>query len=664
MRQRVIRTVSSVLLLTALSVAQSASTPSHDPVNPHASPEARALLKYLYSISGEYTLTGQHNYPNHIARWTDRAYDLTGKYPVIFGQDFGFSGGDDKDSIEARPALFAEVERQWHHGAIPTLTWHEVRPTDDEPVTFRGSVQAHLTDFEWNELLNPGTNLNQRWLTQVDVYAGYLKQLRDAHIPVLIRPYHEMNGGWFWWGGRPGKNGSAELYRQLFDRFVNYHKLDNLIWVWNVNTPGGSAGPFADYFPGNECVDVLSVDNYSEFKAEYYNDVLALAAGKPIALGEVGAVPPVEVLQSQPKWAWFMVWSDILEFGNPLDKLLAVYSSPNTLSRDDPRVAGPMLAIRKPTRPITEEPVTPDASHEAKSLLERLSSTGAALSGQENNPASVTADTDHVFQVTSKYPAIYAADLGITKEAGVETAAARQAIVDQAKKQNQSHTVMSLAWYATRPMDDGPGSQKDSVNGQLSDFEWNELLTPGTHLHQRWTSQVDAVAASLKQLQDAHIAVLWHAYPESNGKTFWWAGRKGNGGSAALYRQVFERLTNHHGLHNLIWVWDVTPPGLGPNADGQYTDFFPGLGYVDALQLDVESPNIRWAGRFLEVFSVNKPIGLRFSGKVPPPDVFAPPSSWSWFLLSPQTPDAAKATEHDENLRKLYSDPRIVTREP
>lgn len=81
----------------------------------------RALLKYLYSISGRYTLSGQHNYPNHIARWTDRVYDLTGKYPALFGEDFGFSGGEDKYSVEARPALIAEVGAsvsEWRGGDL------------------------------------------------------------------------------------------------------------------------------------------------------------------------------------------------------------------------------------------------------------------------------------------------------------------------------------------------------------------------------------------------------------------------------------------------------------------------------------------------------------------------------------------------------------------
>ena len=202
-----------LFLLTPLGVAQvvpAASAPA--PVNPHASAEARALLRYLDSISGRYTITGQHNFPNEGSRWTDRTYDLTGKYPGLFGADFGFSAGDDKDSIEGRPAMIAEIERQYRNGSVIALTWHAVRPTEDEPVTFRDSVQGHLTDFEWKELLTPGTGLYKRWCAQVDVIAGYLAQLRDAHVAVLFRPYHEMNGNWFWWGGRPGKNGSLALH--------------------------------------------------------------------------------------------------------------------------------------------------------------------------------------------------------------------------------------------------------------------------------------------------------------------------------------------------------------------------------------------------------------------------------------------------------------------
>ena len=246
--------------------------------------------------------------------------------------------------------MIEEVKRQYRNGAVIALTWHEVRPTDDEPVSFRDSVQGHLTDAEWKELLTPGSPLNIRWCAQVDVVAGYLAQLRDAHIPVLYRPYHEINGNWFWWGGRPGKDGSSALYRQLYDRFVNVHHLDNLVWVWNANAPNGSnAGPIDEYYPGAQFADVVTLDVYGEFKQEYYTNILALAGDKPIALGEVGGLPSPEILQKQPRWTYFMVWSEFIQEHNPLDLVNAVYHDPQVLTREDPRLAGPLAAIRKGT---------------------------------------------------------------------------------------------------------------------------------------------------------------------------------------------------------------------------------------------------------------------------------------------------------------------------
>lgn len=633
------------------------------PVNPHASPEARALLKYLYSISGKYTLAGQHNYPNHISRWTDRAYDLTGKYPALFGQDFGFAGGDDKDSIEARPAMIAEAERQYRNGAVVTLTWHAVRPTDDEPVTFHDSVQGHLTDFEWNELLTPGTDLYNRWCAQVDVIAGYLKQLRDAHVPVLLRPYHEMNGGWFWWGGRPGKNGSAALYRQLFDRFVNYHKLDNIIWVWNVNSPNPTMAPIPDYFPGAQYVDVLSEDIYGKFEQSYYDDMLTLAAGKPIALGEVGAVPAPEVLAQQPNWIYFMDWSDLVDFLNPLTKLQAIYNDSHVLTRDNAAIAGPMAEIRQVSKSQTAEPVTAHATAEVKSLLARLYAVSGQgiLSGQQNTQQAISASTNNIFAITSKYPSIYGQDLGITQIAGTDISTTRAAIIEEAKRQHQDHAIISLTWHPEKPTEDRPAAVEQNESAQLTDFEWNELLSPGTRLYQRWCDQVDSLAKSLKDLQGAHIAVLWSPYPESNGKKFWWAGRQGRRGSAALYRQLFDRLVTHDGVDNLIWVWDAATPGFGPAGNGRYNEFFPGLLYVDALAVDLDDLGSRFRGdTFLSLIGVGKVIGVGLTGKVPPPEVFEQQTKWTWFLISPNDsndPDRAEA------LRKLYNDSHVVSRQ-
>ncbi|MDR3719666.1 MAG: glycosyl hydrolase [Bryobacteraceae bacterium] len=127
--------VSSVLLCTALTAfSQTAvqtappgqpvaprppAPPAYacEPVTPNASPEARALLKNLCALTGKGILSGQHNYPNERAKDTDLVYAATGKYPAVWGSDFGFLDGEDKDSIIHRDLMIEEAKKQAAAGA-------------------------------------------------------------------------------------------------------------------------------------------------------------------------------------------------------------------------------------------------------------------------------------------------------------------------------------------------------------------------------------------------------------------------------------------------------------------------------------------------------------------------------------------------------------------
>ena len=290
-----------VLLLSFLPLCY-AFAQNIKPVNKNSSPEAVALLKLLYDISGEYLLTGQHNFPKAQNRNTEFASKYIGKTPVVFSTDWGFAEENNYDSYLARPAIVKEAIRQHKLGSIITICWHAVPPTADEPVTFQPrpgadpgkleSVQGKLTDQQFRDILTPGTALYRHWAQQVDTVAHYLKQLQEAHVPVLWRPYHEMNGDWFWWGGRTGEYSTRRLYRQLFDRMVHHHKLNNLVWVWSVDRPSTPARSFSNFYPGNEYLDVLSLDVYgSDFNQNYYDSLLALSKGKPVSLAEVGDPP-------------------------------------------------------------------------------------------------------------------------------------------------------------------------------------------------------------------------------------------------------------------------------------------------------------------------------------------------------------------------------------
>jgi mannan endo-1,4-beta-mannosidase len=196
-------------------------------------------------------------------------------------------------------------------------------------------------------VLTPGTDLYKHWSDQVDVVAGFLKQLQAAHVPVLWRPYHEMNGNWFWWGGRRGERGTAMLYRQIFDRLAKHHQLNNLIWVWSVDRPTGPDRQFADYFPGAEYFDIASLDVYGgDFKQTYYDDLLRVARDKPIALAEVGTPPTLAILEQQPKWTWWMIWAGMVRGGGTNNPVQAVFNDPRSLSLNDPEYRKGISAIR------------------------------------------------------------------------------------------------------------------------------------------------------------------------------------------------------------------------------------------------------------------------------------------------------------------------------
>ena len=352
------KTLGAALLPLILGAAPSGASPAIKPVTPDATPEAVALFDMLQDISGRYTLTGQHNPPVGGDRNSRFAAAYAGKYPAVWTCDFGFAKEADMDSTLNRPKIVQEAIRQHQMGSVISLCWHAVPPTADEPVTFRPlpgsdpkmlkSVQGRLTDEQFRDILTPGTPLYNHWAAQVDVIAGYLKQLQDAHVPIIWRPYHEMNGDWFWWGGRiEGPYTTAALYRQLFDYLVNHHHLKNLIWLWSMDRVHNPNMEHAKHFPGIEYVDVLGLDVYgADFAQSYYDSLVKLSQGKPLALAEVGTPPVPEIMEKQPLWTYYAIWSGMVR-GTSKKQFALVMSGSRMLGLNDAAYAEVSAPYRK-----------------------------------------------------------------------------------------------------------------------------------------------------------------------------------------------------------------------------------------------------------------------------------------------------------------------------
>ncbi|WP_404420200.1 glycoside hydrolase family 26 protein [Nibricoccus sp. IMCC34717] len=306
------------------------------PVDAEASPEARAVLSFLYSIRGKHALAAHHNYLGRLSEAHALVQKETGgKLPAVWGSDFGFSDASgDIDNIAYRPKLLEEALHWDSEGALITLTWHAANPVMGEPGPFKGNVQSKLSDKEWKDLITPGTELNGKWKAQMDLLAAFLKALENEKVPVLFRPWHEMNGGWFWWGEPDKHREFVQLWRMTYRHLAERHGLHNLIWVWSPSSQVRHG--LEEWYPGDEYVDVVAADLYPPhndkdpartFPQSFYTRLEKIAAGRPMAMGEHGMYPTLEVLERQPNWCWFMGWVDLPSKDSPAGSAKALYDS-------------------------------------------------------------------------------------------------------------------------------------------------------------------------------------------------------------------------------------------------------------------------------------------------------------------------------------------------
>ncbi|UZJ44706.1 glycosyl hydrolase [Marinimicrobium sp. C6131] len=292
-------------------------------------------LNYLYSIQGQKTLGGMHNrQPNsNPNQYSQELYNITGVWPAFYSADFQF----EPQEIASRQTMIDQVVTEWNNGAMINLMWHACNPAQSSPCYWDDSgVLSQMSDWEWDQLLTDGTPINQSWKAMMDDVAFYLQQLEDAGVEVLFRPLHEMNQDMFWWGGRPGSNGTAELYRLTHDYFTYSKGLTNLVWVWNLQDFSSLASDLDNYDPGGQYWDVLTLDMYwsdgQGYTQSKYNSILNKANGKPIGIGETEDLPSVALLEQQSQWTFFMGWSELTFSGNSNQKIQDIYWSDRVLT--------------------------------------------------------------------------------------------------------------------------------------------------------------------------------------------------------------------------------------------------------------------------------------------------------------------------------------------
>jgi mannan endo-1,4-beta-mannosidase len=341
-----------VLLMSLLPVqeVQAAS------VNPNANQKVNDVLNYLETLKNQNKiLAGQHLHEGRTDLYApiseyQHTYDVTGRYPALLGldMDFGVHGSVFSSMDENRSKKVEQATQHAAHGGLVTFTWHETSPQAIDDSGWSAVNQA-MTATNFHDLVTPGTPLYNKWLAHIDLIASYLKELQDNGVVVLWRPYHEMNGGWFWWGNKGTE--FKQLWINMYNRFTNHHNLNNLIWVWSPNV-GDMNSAYNNYYPGDAYVDLGGVDLYTSNRNDAAwtsnNNTLKTKLGsKNFGLTEVGLLTTPEKLVNDTDYVWYMLWHtgwmDNNFYGAPTGNgpgsnpqiLMDFYNSPNTITRDE-----------------------------------------------------------------------------------------------------------------------------------------------------------------------------------------------------------------------------------------------------------------------------------------------------------------------------------------
>jgi mannan endo-1,4-beta-mannosidase len=300
------------LLLTTI-LASGCRTPQA-PANPKSNAKAKAILEYFQNLEGranKRVISGQfcNSGPRENLRLVNEIHDQTGHWPALLGVDYASRGGVNPDAPNQ-----AAIEH-WKRGGLVTISTHLYNPA-------RTNANGGLRDkdVDLGALLDVHSDTHVRWMHELDQVAGGLQQLKDAGVVVLWRPFHEMNGDWFWWNGKDPAT-FIKMWRQMFDYFTKTKGLDNLLWVYAPNHGDKTTA----YYPGDRHVDLVGLDAYTDFVDTNHIKGYAEMAQikKPFGFTEFGphgpSNPPGDydylrfiqgVQKDFPRTVFFMSWND------------------------------------------------------------------------------------------------------------------------------------------------------------------------------------------------------------------------------------------------------------------------------------------------------------------------------------------------------------------
>jgi len=237
------------------------------PIDKNATRETNALHKNLQAILKKGILFGHQDDMAYGVQWKYQpgrsdVKDVAGQYPAVFGWELGGLENDSPVNLDSVPfdKMKTYIRNGYEAGAVITISWHLNNPLtgksawDPAPAN---TIPSILPGGEKNELY-------KSWLDKVAVFLKSLKAKNGTYIPVIFRPFHELNGSWFWWGGN---NCTPQQLVELWKYTVGYlrdtKQVHHLLYAFNTDR-FATEQEYLERYPGNEWVDIIGFDIYQK----------------------------------------------------------------------------------------------------------------------------------------------------------------------------------------------------------------------------------------------------------------------------------------------------------------------------------------------------------------------------------------------------------------
>ena len=300
-----------VVITNGRSVTDGFYSMNTTPLNPNTDPRTVKIMNYFGEIYGEKTLTGQQVTLGTNAEIA-AIYAESGRLPAIRTSDLTFAQSRSPYYDEEAPDL--ALAQEWAEmGGFVSYGWTWYSPADTS------HYLSGVTDFDFSraytdsdismaspetleKIYGEGTISREtfRLLQDMDEIAAALKQLMDSNVTVLFRPLADAGSGGYWWGD--DIDSYKWLWRTMVKRFNEYHELSNIIWVWS--------GESADFYPGDEYVDIIGEDIYNTSgdsgNARFMGTAYYNAGAVATAMTDCLVLPDPDILaQDNARWLWF-----------------------------------------------------------------------------------------------------------------------------------------------------------------------------------------------------------------------------------------------------------------------------------------------------------------------------------------------------------------------